>query len=60
MPARTFLVAAAGAVTGALATALLLTSRAPPPPPPTASSRLFRPTAASGIVDPAGIFQYGW
>lgn len=43
MPARTLLVAAAGAATGAIATALFLNSRAPTitpsayyPPPPTA------------------------
>ena len=62
MPARTFLVAATGAVTGALATALFFSSRAPPS---TTFSRPLQPTVAtkpdgSEIVDPAGIFQYGW
>lgn len=65
MAGRTFLVATAGAVTGALATAFFLTLRAPPPSFTPAPSRFFRPTVVpepdvlSEIVDPAGIFQYG-
>lgn len=60
MAIRTLLVATAGAIAGALATALLLTSRASPFP--TVPSRFFRikPNVLSEIVDPAGIFQYGW
>ncbi|RPB18483.1 hypothetical protein L211DRAFT_843568 [Terfezia boudieri ATCC MYA-4762] len=65
MPARTILAAAAGAVTGALATAFFLNSRAstggfyPPPstiprPAPEATSKPELP------VNPTGIFQYGF
>lgn len=73
MPVRTFLVAAAGAATGALATALFLTSRNPTASPsgfnaafPRSAGTAESATTAGGksgtqsnIVDPAGIFQYG-
>ncbi|KAF8423665.1 mitochondrial nuclease [Tirmania nivea] len=68
MSARTLLAAAAGAATGALATAFFFNSRAPaggfrPPPvtisrtPPAVPGATGRPEAP---VDPAGIYQYGF